>query len=102
MKTLFYMLLFLSPILGHAQETRSNNKDNGGDICENRIQAIRDDIQSWITRGGSKGLIFRDGVTTEIYNGKMSDAMGSTSFACSSDRIFIGKSEKTCRNYKDN
>jgi hypothetical protein len=43
---------------------------NGGDICEKRIQNIRDDIGSWIQKGGPEGLDLRAPLTVSEYTNK--------------------------------
>lgn len=78
-----------------------NELGNGGDICENRIKIIRDDIESWISKGGSNGLKLPKGLLTSQYNLKMREAIIKTQVSCTNDKIIISKAEKTCMNIID-
>lgn len=77
----------------------------GGDDCENRIQSIGLDIKNWIKQGGSQSLVFENGLEVNTYNKKMleildlvnsKDQLGSV-LECTSEPIFVGNTEKTCR-----
>ncbi|OFZ47768.1 MAG: hypothetical protein A2381_07195 [Bdellovibrionales bacterium RIFOXYB1_FULL_37_110] len=73
---------------------------NGGDDCEDRIKIIRDDIESWIQKGGSQGLKLPEDVYLEKYNTQMLNAFNAK-ITCSDEKIFIGNAEKTCKNFED-
>ncbi len=47
------ILLSLGPVLALA---KGPSGSGGGDLCENRIKIVRDDIENWILKGGAKGL----------------------------------------------
>jgi len=73
---------------------------NGGDICEDKIKIIRDDIRSWILQGGSKGLELPEDISLKDYN-KLMLASFNAIINCSDEKIFIGSAEKTCKNFED-
>jgi len=99
MKTIILFIWILSSTSVWA--VMDNEKGNGGDSCENRIKIIRDDIESWIFKGGSKGLRIPENISSDQYNLKMLNAFKS-SITCNDEKIYIGASEKTCKNFKDN
>lgn len=72
---------------------------NGGDMCEDRIESIRSDIKKWIQAGGSAGLSLPSGVSLKNYNEAMLNAIGKATISCTDDKIELGNSEKTCRNF---
>jgi len=77
---------------------------NGGDwFCENRIKNVRDDIKSWILRGGATNLILPDGVRTSEYRERMLKAIElvKENIECTTEKVFVGNAEKTCINFND-
>lgn len=54
----------------------------GGDLCEDRIQQIRDDIKSWIYAGGSADLRFSTLSMQSEYKASMLEAMASAKIQC--------------------
>lgn len=72
---------------------------NGGDICENRIKIIRNDIESWILKGGAENLSLE--VRLSSYVRGMLAAVDAAKISCPSSSIGIGKTEKTCKNFTD-
>jgi hypothetical protein len=84
---------------------------NGGDICEDRFKSVRDDIASWIEKGGSANLVFPSEVTLAQYNEQMLKYISDpthiprhpfkASIQCVSDKVLVNGAEKTCRNDKD-
>ena len=74
---------------------------NGGDMCEDRIKVIRDDIATWITNGGANTLKFSQGVTLSQYTKQMRAAAASTTVSCTSSTVLVGGIEKACRNFFD-
>jgi hypothetical protein len=54
----------------------------GGDLCEDRIQGIRDDLKSWILSGGAVSLELPDGLTTEKYDKKVLKQIRSAQVHC--------------------
>jgi hypothetical protein len=83
-------------LAGHGGET-----GGGGDMCENRIQTIGDDIASWIQKGGSRGLKLPASMSVSQYNSAMLDAISQAKVSCTDEVITIGHAEKTCKNYFD-
>lgn len=95
-------ILFGLLLVGSSINVFAGGKGNGGDICENRIIEIRNDVKQWINKGAGEKLNFPDGLTPEVYSFKMLDATESTTISCVSDKLFIGNAEKTCVNsYND-
>ncbi len=74
---------------------------NGGDLCEDRINVVRDDIKTWIVKGGSKDLRLPKDISLDQYNSQMLNEISKAKVSCTDDKIFIGSSEKTCMNDKD-
>lgn len=74
---------------------------NGGDICEDRIKIIRDDIRSWIERGGSEGLRLPAGLTLSRYDKGILGGISKATVSCTSRRIELDGAEKTCENFVD-
>lgn len=66
MKTLFVLLIGLLALQTHAEGTRG-----GGDLCEDRIKIIRDDIQSWIGSGGPNTLKLPQNISLALYSSSM-------------------------------
>lgn len=64
---------------------------SGGDMCEDKIQIIRDDIRSWIGRGGSANLDLPEGVSVEEYNQKMLLSFQRTTIACDNKELFLNE-----------
>lgn len=71
---------------------------NGGDLCESRIYDIRDDISTWLTTDGPKGLELPLGVDLALYRAKMTEAIAIAKISCTNDVLKIGEAEKTCLN----
>src|SRR3989338_7896429 len=79
----------------------------GGDLCENRIQVIRDDIANWINNGGPNGL--KDlKVPVSDYSSKMLKYLSTsinrngsvnayTDIECVHSPIKVQGHEKVCR-----
>jgi hypothetical protein len=74
---------------------------NGGDMCEDRIKEIRDDLKTWIIKDGSRGLKLPADVSLASYNSKMLNVISRAKISCGADPIFIGRAEKTCKNFID-
>lgn len=54
----------------------------GGDICEDRIQLIRDDLREWIHRGGSSELSLPRTLSAQQYSIRMLAQMGAAKIRC--------------------
>ncbi len=74
---------------------------NGGDSCEEKILAIRNDLKSWIIAGGPDSLVLPAGMSVYKYSTEMIEAIDSSIISCTANAIHIGNAEKTCQNYKD-
>ncbi|MFL5812762.1 MAG: hypothetical protein ACJ763_04240 [Bdellovibrionia bacterium] len=77
-------------------------RGGGGDICEDRIQQIRDDIKSWIHQGGAQGLSLPQGVSADRYADLMLDQMKTARVKCvgAADKgypVAIGSTPKVCK-----
>lgn len=60
-----------------------NEGGGGGDLCEDRIQVIRDDIKGWIEKGGPrKGLKLPKGVSIDQYSKAMIEHINVTKIRC--------------------
>lgn len=94
----FKMILpFLFTILG-SLTSQADRIGNGGDVCESRIQTIRNDISAWITKNGSAALKLPKGLPLAQFNTSMMNAFTKTSVACVDENLFVGAAEKTCKN----
>ncbi len=74
----------------------------GGDICEDRIKIIRDDLSDWIQRGGPSGLSLPTGVTVAQYSDQMLAQINAAKIRCvgpsdSGYPILINGTPKVCR-----
>lgn len=97
MKYLFLLsALLVAPNLAKAEIDR---KGNGGDICEDRIKIVRDDIKAWISSGSAMGLMLPPATPFLTYSQGMLSAISEAKIECSSDKVFVGATEKTCKNY---
>jgi hypothetical protein len=54
----------------------------GGDLCEDRIQVIVADIQSWIGQGGPQGLSLPQGVSVQRYSEVMLQQISNVKAEC--------------------
>lgn len=93
MKTLLTLLL-LAPTLAQA----GDKVLNGGDACEQRFLEIRDDLTSWIEKGGAEQLKFENGVTSKTYRLAMLNALKNAEVSCTETKLRVGSSEKVCVN----
>jgi hypothetical protein len=70
-KRFYFNLLFTALAAIPATALASRDVGNGGDICENRFQSVRDDIKSWINNGGSAGLALPSSLSLQQYNSQL-------------------------------
>lgn len=102
MKINLCILLSMLTLNAYAGQDRG-----GGDLCENRIQVIRDDIANWIRNGGPNGL---EGLKVPVseYSTKMSKYLSTsinkngsvssyTDIECIHSPIKVQGREKVCR-----
>lgn len=57
----------------------------GGDLCEDRIKIIRDDLNNWIKLDGPNGLALPIGMTVKQYSQAMLEKIISAKIKCVSD-----------------
>jgi hypothetical protein len=97
------MKFLLLALIALSFNSFANEKGNGGDECEREIQVIQEEIQNWIYQGGSDHLILPENISLENYNEKMLSILNSdvTKLSCTSEKVFILKSEKTCINMQE-
>lgn len=74
----------------------------GGDLCEDRIQSIRDDLKKWIVEGGSQSLKLPAGFTAQKYKDEMLEKIQTTSVRCVGNGdagypVTVEGSAKVCR-----
>ena len=101
-----FIIAFLYAEFSFAQ---GNGVGGGGDGQESRVSDIREDILSWILRGGSKGLVFPVGITLEEYNQKMIELLRPKAVIVSfiekdhpfdeEKQVIVAGKDKTCRGF---
>lgn len=74
----------------------------GGDICEDRIQQIRDDLKSWIDQGGAQSLALPQSIPADRYAELMLNQLKSARVKCVSAGdtgypVTIGNTPKVCK-----
>lgn len=74
---------------------------NGGDMCERRFKDVRDDIASWIAKGGASDLQLPSQVSLPQYAQSMLEKIKIGKVSCTRNKLLVGKAEKTCKNYSD-
>ena len=103
---LFFMMSFLCSESSLAQ---GNGVGGGGDSQESRVNDIREDILSWIKKGGSKALIFPPDITLKEYNKKMTELLQPKAVVVSfvekdhdydeEKQVVVYGKNKTCRGF---
>jgi Fe2+ transport system protein FeoA len=93
------MLMFASACALAANGGREAG--NGGDICEDRFETVRDDIASWISQGGGEGLTLPVGVSLDQYNESMLMEIKDAKISCTTEILRVDGAEKTCENHFD-
>lgn len=64
------------------ERTGGSEGTGGGDLCEVRIKAIRDDIKSWILKGGAEFLVLPAGIDNNRYVDKMLEVISKAKVNC--------------------
>jgi hypothetical protein len=95
-KSILTLMLATTVGLAHASE---HEIGNGGDMCENRIKVIRDDMASWIGQGGPARLELPSELSVNRYDQGMLTQIEKAKISCTQDRLYVGSAEKTCKNY---
>jgi hypothetical protein len=101
MKTVILVFAVLVSITAQARIGGSEGT-GGGDLCEDRIKIIRDDLKSWITRNGSIELKLPQGISSSRYSTEMLKALTDAKVQCvgSGDRgypVLVDNVPKVCR-----
>ena len=86
----------MNAIAASAQANEGGSSPGGGDICEDRIKLIRDDIAQWIKDGGSLRLQLPAGVSQQTYKQSMTDAIARSRVKCTTQTVKVYGTEKTC------
>ena len=81
---------------------KGNEGSGGGDICENRIKNIRDDLSEWIRNGGPNNLKFSEGVNASQYSYAMLDQIERAKVKCVGKGdvgypVKVNETPKVCR-----
>jgi hypothetical protein len=79
----------------------AGNEGGGGDICENKMRNISNDIEKWLLEDEYKGIKLPTDLSEDIYKEGMLNAIKISLLSCTTDKIYIGKAEKTCKNFDD-
>lgn len=99
-------LVFLAMIAAHsALATKSEGGGStagGGDLCEDRIKVIRDDLSDWIQQGGPDALNLPTAISVKQYSNQMLQAFRNTKAQCvgPQDRdypVLVNGTPKICR-----
>ncbi len=97
-------LLLLSGILLLSTQVyayEGQDKGNGGDICENKFNEVRDDISLWLNNGGAKNLKLEKSISHSVYQKEMLKKINAAKVSCTKNKLFVGQAEKTCKNFID-
>lgn len=100
-KGLKYFILLAISVLSFQAVAGSEGR-GGGDMCEDRIKIIRDDIKDWILKGGAKNLQLNKNLSQEEYSKKMLYQIEKTKIKCVGENdnghpVEINGTPKTCR-----
>jgi hypothetical protein len=95
-------LLLIGTLVLTMNAFAKSDKGNGGDICENKMRNITNDIESWLLKDEYRGIKLPVNLTEELYKQEMLEAVSKSILSCTTDRILVGSAEKTCRNFVDN
>lgn len=80
MKQFTFVILFLFfPLFAMAS---GSSVRGGGDMCENRIKSVRDDIKEWILKGGSEALSLPAGLSRGEYKKGMLQHISMALVSC--------------------
>ncbi len=99
MKTVFLILLL--SVASIQTLAGGNHVGNGGDLCELRFTSVRDDLLSWIKKGGSSELQLPTNIHLDTYNLEMTKMISLARVNCTEKKVKVGSAEKTCINFTD-
>ncbi|RYZ73375.1 MAG: hypothetical protein EOP05_10105 [Proteobacteria bacterium] len=103
MRALLFLVVGLMSFAGiEARAERGVGHGGGGDLCENRIQAIAYDLESWIARGGHRSLELPAQVSKDAYAQAMTVPLKDFKAACVSKGdqgypVAVDGTPKVCR-----
>jgi hypothetical protein len=80
MKKIIFLSFIMSMSLAHAK--MGSEGVGGGDLCEDRIKVVRDDIKTWIKGGGPAGLKLNNGMSVQQYSDSMLNSIGNAKIRC--------------------
>lgn len=75
-----------------------NERGNGGDTCESRIQEISKDFEGWFEEEKFTSIVLPNHLSQDEYKESMLSAISTSVISCTTDKIFVGRAEKTCMN----
>lgn len=101
MKNLILTIFCLVSFQSASALIGGDHAGNGGDLCELRFKNIKNDIASWIVKGGSAGLSLSAEIPLSQYNSQMLTHIRQARFSCVTEKVFVGTAEKTCKNFFD-
>ena len=95
-------LIVLTTIVFHLTTSHANilqsDKGNGGDSCERRMLTIAEDFKNWFSSDSYKGIQLPLNLNETEYKTKMLDAIHNSTLNCTTEKLLVGHSEKTCKN----
>ncbi|MNS70749.1 hypothetical protein D3C72_1040970 [compost metagenome] len=94
-----FLFIFLLGATAHAQTAGGYDHGNGGDMCEYTFKNVRDNLLTWILKGGAADLRFPKGISLDQYNLAMFQKMRAAKVSCTDKQVFVGNAEKTCKNF---
>ena len=97
-KKVLLSLLFALPLHNNAFAGREGN---GGEPAELIFKQIAQNIQQWIASGNADEIKLPHGISLALYKKKMIRALNHYTISFTESPIFIGASEKACRNKPD-
>lgn len=100
------LLVILSLLFLHSSNVfaakQGQDKGNGGDICENKMRNITNDIESWLLNDEYVGIKLPSNLSESAYKRGMQNAVRTSLLSCTTGKVFVGYAEKTCKNFRDN
>ena len=93
------LILFSFLTLLSAQVFAGDKVLNGGDICEDRLHAVRDDIRTWIQEGGANFLNLPNGLSLAEYKIRILQQMATAKVSCTNKTLTVDGNEKACINF---
>ena len=82
MKSFLLGLFIASSALPMTSFASGSSVRGGGDLCEDRIKVVRDDLKDWILKGGPKNLKLPNGLSAETYSKGMTTQIQKAKISC--------------------